>query len=293
MPERVARELNKMKPVYISTIIVLTCLALTACSSISVDNRKENVKSIATNAGFSGFSIQTDGFRLAGFSRIVKPISDLTIYIEGDGLAWLDRYTVSSNPTPKNPVALKLAILDPNNGVVYLGRPCQYVNLKTEKNCNSKYWTSHRFAEQIIDSYQQAIDTLLKTYKANGAHLVGFSGGGAIAALVAAKRKDILSLRTVAGNLDHIALSKHHRASILKGSLNPITVAASTNTIPQIHYSGGRDEIVPEWIANSFSTAANGKTCSQSQTLPTASHSSGWENAWNKLIRAKPKCKLQ
>lgn len=274
-------------------VILLSCTALSGCSTASVDSRKDNALLIAAKSGFSAFSVQTDTFRLAGFSNASKPISELTVYIEGDGLAWLDRYTVSSNPTPKNPLALKLATKDPSNGVLYLARPCQYVNIKTQSNCNSKYWTSHRFAKEVISSYEQAIDILKRTYQATGVRLVGYSGGGAIAALLAARRADVLSLITVAGNLDHVALSKYHRASILTGSLNPISVAASTYHIPQVHYSGSKDKIVPNWIAKSFSNEANAKNCSKHQSLQNIGHSDGWDAIWARLVGNEPKCQLQ
>ena len=32
---------------------------------------------------------------------------EVIVYIEGDGLSWIDRFTPSSDPTPKNPLAFK------------------------------------------------------------------------------------------------------------------------------------------------------------------------------------------
>ncbi len=54
----------------------------------------------------------------------------------------------------------------------------------------------------MVNSIHKTLDQIKTRYNASGFNLIGYSGGGAIAALVAADRNDILSLRTVAGNLD-------------------------------------------------------------------------------------------
>ncbi len=50
----------------------------------------------------------------------------MVVYIEGDGRAYVNRRTPSNDPTPGNPMALRLALADPSLRVLYLGRPCQY-----------------------------------------------------------------------------------------------------------------------------------------------------------------------
>ena len=57
--------------------------------------------------------------------------------------------------------------------------------------------------------------------------LVGYSGGGAIAVLVAARRSDVVGIRTVAGNLDTRAFCKYQHVSALDGSMNPLAIAES------------------------------------------------------------------
>lgn len=45
----------------------------------------------------------------------------LRVYIEGDRHAWLSRTRLCADPTPHNPVALKLALADPAPGpLLYL-----------------------------------------------------------------------------------------------------------------------------------------------------------------------------
>ena len=45
----------------------------------------------------------------------------------------------------------------------------------------------------------------MKENRIKGIHLIGYSGGGAIAVLTASRREDVLSVRTIAANLDHSA----------------------------------------------------------------------------------------
>ena len=46
---------------------------------------------------------------------------------------------------------------DKNSCKVYLARPCQFTS---SFSCENKYWTSHRFSEEIIKSYEESLDYL-------------------------------------------------------------------------------------------------------------------------------------
>lgn len=194
-------------------------------------------------------------FDLVFFSpKEQMPKNTLAVYIEGDGFAWRNRRTPSHNPTPKSPVALELAMKndDVDENTVYLARPCQYIDFKTQPACTQKYWTSHRFAPEVIQSTNAAITQLKEKYSANDIKLIGYSGGGGVAALVAAQRDDIIELITIAGNLDIEAWVQHHNISPLSGSLNPADYWKDLIDIPQTHYVGGKDKIVPPSIAQSY-----------------------------------------
>ena len=273
-------------------IFLLVISVIGGCATLSVDNRHRNAVRIATAAGFHAISLKTVQFDLAGFYKVAAaPRSALaTLYIEGDGYAWASRYTPSSNPTPKNPLGLKLATLDGSKSVLYLGRPCQYRAITPQSNCSQKYWTSHRSAKEVVASYHQGLDELKRRFGFKGFHLVGFSGGGTIVALLAADRRDVRSLRTVAGNLDHVALSKAHRVPVLHGSLNPIHIASTLRSLPQIHYSGGADRVVPPWVATHFAQAAGEGKCLKTQVIREATHLSGWLPIWERLSAIIPRC---
>jgi hypothetical protein len=81
---------------------------------------------IAGRGGPARSLVATDGFVLTAYYRLGQPGAALSVYIEGDGLAWMSRRRLSRDPTPVDPLALDLAALDPAANVVYLARPCQH-----------------------------------------------------------------------------------------------------------------------------------------------------------------------
>ncbi|MEO5375558.1 MAG: alpha/beta hydrolase [Alphaproteobacteria bacterium] len=255
-------------------------------------DRVSHAESIARAASFTRSGIRTDGFLLTAFSRLAPSgkAESLTVYIEGDGLAWVTRTQLSTNPTPANPTALQLAVQDRAPSVVYLARPCQYTDPASDPKCQPTYWSGRRFAEEVIASTNQAIDQVKARSGARRLHLVGYSGGGAVAALVAARRDDVASLRTVAGNLDHVALHRHHKVTQLTESLNAVNVAKSLKGLPQRHYAGADDTVVPPFIAEGFARAVADSRCVRAITVRGANHHDGWVALWPSLLRQPVAC---
>lgn len=147
-------------------------------------------------------------------------------------------------------LSLRLAVLDPSPNVIYLARPCQFVG--SDPACGVAYWTSWRYAEEVVSSMGEALDQAIAGLPGHGVHLVGYSGGGTIAALLAERRADVMSLRTIAGNLDVSTVNRHNRVSATPNSLNPIDNAASLTALPQIHWIGEDDNVVPPVVAQRF-----------------------------------------
>lgn len=263
-------------------------LSLIGCS-ISVPSSLRNTQraeALARNHHFQKILIKTDPFTLTSFQRFTRPQEPVTIYIEGDGQSWITRTQLSPNPTPRNPLALKLAVLDKSPNVAYLARPCQYTPFPLDAACHPSVWSDLRFSSKIIAAMNQATSQIKKAAKAPAIHLVGFSGGAAIAVLVAAKRSDILTLRTVAGDLDHQALSEYHQTTPLPGSLNPLAAAAKLARLPQHHFVGANDPVVPSFISKKFVDEIlkqGGNKISQ-MVLPGVSHHQGWESIWPDLL---------
>lgn len=258
---------------------MLLSLTLSACASLGA--RQETADSIASAAGLTPTLVKAGSFQLKSYQRIADR-GEVHVYIEGDGLAWLSRTRPSPNPTPTNPVALRLAAQDGARNVVYLARPCQYVPLK---HCAPDYWRQKRYAPEVVAGYMQALDAL----GFENMHLIGYSGGGGIAALLAEGRTDVRSLRTVAGNVDTEAFSALHRVSPMQGSLNPAADASRLSALPQMHFIGGADEVVPAALFTRYQ-AQVGARCSTLHTVPQASHEDGWAERWTALLAQAPAC---
>jgi hypothetical protein len=250
---------------------------------------QELIETQTTAAEFKSSIIRTRHFDLMVKTRIRQPGNTIVIYIEGDGQAWLSEQRISSDPTPGNPLALKLALQDYRENVAYIARPCQYVMHEgRRRNCNNRYWTSHRFSEEVIQAMSEAVTRVKKESHARSVELVGYSGGGGLAALVAHRRTDVVLLRTVAGNLDHAAVNRHHGVSSLTGSLNPIDVALDLCGLCQVHYAGARDEVTPPLIARRFIEAQGSGQCNQELiVLEQANHWERWVEIWPSLL-ARP-----
>ncbi len=268
-------------------LLLLGCLllAVTGCVVLSPEQRRENARQLAATAGWQEIRLPTDAFVLAGF--VPQPVGrnnkTLTIYIEGDGLAWLNGSTISPDPTPIHPIALQLALRQAQGAVAYLARPCQYVGNEERRGCSRRYWTDRRFAPEVIKAANQAIDLLKERFGAQQLVLVGYSGGGAVAALAAARRHDVALLVTVAGNLDHQQWTKQHQASPLTGSLNPADAWHDLQGVPQLHFVGGRDTVVGRGVAEAFAARFPPDRRPEIRLLPDADHVAGWVEQWPAL----------
>jgi dienelactone hydrolase len=206
----------------------------------------------------------------------------LTIYIEGDGLAWLNSSTPSDDPTPMDPLALKLALRD-DAPSAYLARPCQYAADDRKKSCAQKYWTHSRFSEEVIQSGNQAIDQIKHKFAAKKLVLVGYSGGGAVAALIAARRLDVARLITIAGNIDHLAWTRKYHLSPLSGSLNPADEWIYLQHIPQTHFIGGKDEVIGGYVARSYASHFPADLQPSIVVVPQYDHHCCWVDNWPAL----------
>lgn len=265
---------------------------ITACS-VPPALRDEVAARIASPAWMIERPIVASPFTLTAFERMHEKGEPVTIYIEGDGNA--DRAStlqVTLDPTPINPVALHLAAVDKSSNVAYIARPCQFSDtphydhrVKTQGKCNSDYWENKRFSPEVITAYNTALDNIENQYSTNGFNLVGYDGGGAIAAILAAKRDDVLSLRTIAGNLDHTAQSVYLGLPPLDGSLNAVDFADDLVDVPQHHYIGGQDESIKPAVLNSYLQAIGNSACVEHTLIQDAEHARGWVEKWPTLLR--------
>jgi hypothetical protein len=267
---------------------LLLAIFLSGCANQT--QHKELASQLAHAGQLQAVEYSSSTFNLAGFQRISRNRQDIRIYIEGDGRAWLRPGKRSTDPTPSNPVALRLAALDPTDNVIYLARPCQYIGLQSASRCHSDYWTHKRFSDEVIRAYDDVLDQLQQRMQSVNIHLIGFSGGAAIAVLLAARRTDIASVSTIAGNLDPTTLNRDRGFSALLGSLDPLSSAKTNSQIPQRHFSGLRDKVIPSWVAKHYS--AFSPECA-STIEADASHAEDWEVVWLEHVLQLPQCSLK
>jgi alpha/beta hydrolase fold len=261
-----------------ATTILLLALCLIGCTGSL--NRTENAIEISQSYGWNSYLIDINDIAFRVFqSQNLQTGKPLTIFIEGDGLVANKNGEISIDPTPRNPVGLKLALAHPESNAVYIGRPCQYI--ADNKRCSVKYWTTHRYSAEVVTAYNKMIDRLKKKYNASHITLVGYSGGGAIAVLVAAYRSDVSKLVTVAGNLDTELWSKRNEIS-LTGSSNPRDVASRISNINQTHFVGSDDPNITLDIARSF-VSASGSSNPKILVVPSFNHSCCWDSDWKRL----------
>lgn len=271
---------------------LLAVSSLGGCgASSSLSSRHANAVEIGSTAMMTERVIPAGQFSLTAWERVTKQDTPVNLYIEGDGLAWLDAHTKSMNPTPPDPLTLRLAAADRAENVIYIARPCQYTGMSGGGFCSDIYWTTGRTAPEVIQAFQQALNNIKHRYNVSGFNLIGYSGGASVAALAAAGRTDVLSLRTVAGNTDYTAFTNYHRVSPMDGSVNPVTVAAKLANLPQMHFIGGDDEIVPGVVFDSWEQASGSPTCVQSAIVPDVSHEKGWAERWPELLKTPVECK--
>lgn len=218
-------------------------------------------------------------------ARIAAPGRPLRIYIEGDGRAWIDSYRPARDPTPTGTLVLQMAAQDPSSNVAYLARPCQFVGGIRARNCSPVFWTSGRFAPVVVEAMDAAVTQLVARAAARELTLVGYSGGGAIAALVAARRSDIEQFTTVAGLLDLRAWERVADITPLAGSLDPVDVIQNLRAIPQLHLVGADDKIVPPAVAQSYMTALGPAATAELVLVSDHNHGCCWRKSWPELVK--------
>ncbi len=205
----------------------------------------------AAALGFEPISLPGAGFRHVAYVGGMRQRSDtLHVYIEHDGTPWLDRTHVAADPTPRTPIALELMAQD-TGPCLLLGRPC-YFEPPGDSGCSALLWTHRRYSPEVVASMVAALRRFLATYPFRHVVLVGHSGGGTIAWLMAAHVPETSAVVTIGANLDTDDWAHTHGYSALLGSLNPASQPKLPLAVVQLHYVGSRDRKVPSSVVRSF-----------------------------------------
>jgi pimeloyl-ACP methyl ester carboxylesterase len=227
------------------TALLLLALFLAGCTSNAT-----RIEELAAALGMTRSVVVTDAFRSPIFMRGAPgpQHATLAIFIEGDGVPWEGGRQPSLDPATRDPVALKLLAQTPVSAA-YVARPC-YHDMSGER-CTPERWTMERYSDEIVSSMTDVVRTTALQAKARSVVLVGYSGGGVLAVLIAERLDNVSAVITVGANLDTDAWTRHHDYLPLSGSLNP---AASTaeHRWPETHLYGARDQNVPPATAEAY-----------------------------------------
>ncbi|WDU65667.1 alpha/beta hydrolase [Pseudomonas poae] len=209
--------------------------------------------------------------------QTAQKMTRLRVYLEGDGHSWATATQPSLDPSPHTLLVPRLAVGDPTPNA-YLARPCQFVMAAA---CQSALWTNRRFSQEVVTRLSQALDQLKQRYGNEEFELVGYSGGAALALLLAAQRNDVTQVQTLAGNLSPRLWAMMKGLSPLDGSLEPLDYRNRLALLPQRHLIAEADLIVPGSLADSYQQAL-GSPLSQCIHVPGVSHDKGWEATWSR-----------
>ncbi len=201
------------------------------------------------------------------------------VYIEGDGTPWIRRRVVATDPTSAEPLMLQLMAQD-SHPLVYLGRPC-YHGMATDPACNPWLWTYGRYSEQVVESMSAALASLVSDNAMTSLVLIGHSGGGTLAMLLAERVPQARLVVTLGGNLDMDAWTARHGYTKLVSSLNPAHRPPLPRHIDQLHYVGENDSNVPpEMLEAAVSQQKNAKVF----VLDGLGHEHGWGAYWAEIL---------
>lgn len=256
----------------IRCLLLYLLLTSTGCVSPAADYDR-----YARNLGFEIRTVSGEGFLHRVYLKgAVAGARRVHVYLDGDGRPWLWGRQPANDPTPANPLLLELMASD-SAVSIYLGRPCYFAL----EQCATKYWTGARYSREVVASLNAAITRLLQDAPQAKVSLVGYSGGGALAVLMADALSAVDQVLTVSGNLDTDQWTAAHGYTPLSESLNPFD-DASLAGVAHWHVVGLDDQRVPPRIARRFVDRHGGVV----KDVPGVDHHCCWVEHWPALLRS-------
>jgi pimeloyl-ACP methyl ester carboxylesterase len=176
-----------------------------------------------------------------------------------------------------HPIALELALRTPAR-VAYVTRPC-YLEA-SDASCTIDQWTTGRYSEDVVQSLASSVREVARRMNAQEVQLVGYSGGGSLAVLVAERLENVVGVVTVAANLDTDAWATLHDYPPLTRSLNPAR-SERAHAWPELHLMGATDEVVPPGATTSRYFERYRRA--MQWMLDDADHRCCWVDRWSAL----------
>lgn len=271
---------------------IAATLVLGGCIATSLPTlRTETAQRIAAPAWMIKRDIPAAPYLLRAYERIHDRGGVANLYIEGDGINGKHSIAENADFTPVNPVGLHLASKDNAKNLIYLARPCQFNGrLELPHTCDNKEWQENRFSKDVIESYNNALNEISARYGIRAYNLIGYSGGAAIATMLAGERKDILSVRTVAGILDNSAYATVADEFPISKTRTAAEHASDVSKTPQYHFIGGQDTIVTPSVLSTYLSDMPPTNCVQTMLVQEAEHEAGWVDKWPELLKLSVNC---
>jgi pimeloyl-ACP methyl ester carboxylesterase len=238
---------------------------------------------LARDAGLVRGEVAGNGYVHVVYERGLenRQPAELHIYLHGDGTP-RSGGRPSRDPTPRKPVTLDMMRLDQSPAVL-IGRPC-YFGRAVAPECQSRDWTEGRYSPAIIASLRAVVAQYVERYEPRRVVLVGYSGGGGLAALLAPAIERPVFLVTVAGNLDTDLWARLRGFHPLAASVNPLDRRDAVRALPQLHLYGLADEIVPPAVVESYV----GEDRTQLRPYPELDHTCCWQQVWSNVLANPP-----
>ncbi|MDO3720187.1 hypothetical protein QVZ43_00535 [Marinobacter sp. chi1] len=214
---------------------VISAILNTSCTVAPTDKALENLHQ-------AGYVEQAHFDHRVRFRQDGIDPEVLTVLIEGDGQPWIHSIHISSDPTPAYPLVLSLQERISGDSL-YLGRPCYFG--VADSHCDYRYWTSHRYSPEVVASMTNIVQRRLGVGHYRKLVLLGHSGGGTLASLMACSFEMPTLLLTLSANLDTRAWAEHHQWTPLDGSLDPARDTLPCPSITHRHFQGGEDQNTP------------------------------------------------
>jgi dienelactone hydrolase len=256
--------------------VALSALLLAACSS-----PLERIQHDAARGGLARIELEGTRFRHVAFASPAGAPGPLLVFIDGDGTPWTHHGRVmAADPTPRQALALALAVRSAGHSVLYLGRPC-YLGRARTSECQPGDWTFARYSSQVVASLAAATNRFSERHGSPEIVLVGHSGGGTLAVLMAPQVHGLRAVVTIGANLDVAAWTLWHGYLPLTGSLDPADGGAWPAGVTEIHLTGGRDLDVPPALLTRYLAA---HPAAQVWEQPQFDHHCCWSDAWPQLL---------
>lgn len=210
----------------------------------------------ATRTGLTSAWLEGAGYRHRIFTN-EKARSTvggvLHVYFSSDGSPYRRNRYVVKDPTPRTPLTLDLMAQD-SQAAVLVGRPCYHrvIQRAATEACSPEIWTIGRYSETVVASMAAAVEQLVTNHQPDAVVLIGYSGGGTLAVLIAGRLTRVDAVMTLAANLDVDAWTTWHGYEPLRTSLNPARDAESRPGVRELHLHGAADANVPPQLNKAY-----------------------------------------